>query len=64
MPMMKPDNVSASGMRLRPTRLTIDCVTRSMPPVFRSASAINEPRTMTTAMLWTVPPKPLSKASM
>ena len=63
-PMTKPLRVSASGMRAWPTQRIIDAVMRSMPPVCLSASASTEPRTITTAMLWIVRPKPCSKASM
>ena len=62
--MTKPLNVSASGMRASPTQRIIEAVIRSMPPVCFSASASTEPRTITTAMLWIVRPKPCSKASM
>ena len=62
--MTKPLRVNASGMRDWPTQRIIDAVIRSMPPVCFSASASTEPRTITTAMLWIVRPKPCSKASM
>ena len=63
-PMTKPLNVRASGIRDSPTHRIIDTVIRSTPPVCLSVSARIDPRTITTAMPWIVRPKPCSNASM
>ena len=64
MPRMKPVSVSARGMRLEPTAHTMLRVMVWIAPVWRSASAMMEPSTMTTPMDPNVEPKPRSKAAM
>ena len=64
MPITQPLSVSASDIRFSPTQRMSAIVMRSTAPVCLSPSASTIPTTITTAMLRTVLPNPVSNAAM